>query len=70
MGNAGRHGNHPQMWILANKFDASRTGAAENVGKSAVPLTEKHLARIYSGSMAATEAAFLVFSDVSLHRVG
>jgi hypothetical protein len=45
-------------------------GADETAFKSAIPLTEKHLARIYSGSMAATEAAFLVSSDASLHRVG
>jgi hypothetical protein len=34
------------------------------------PLTEKHPARIYSGSMAAAQAAFLISATVSLHRVG
>jgi hypothetical protein len=38
--------------------------------KTLIPLTEKHLARIYSPSRAAAEVAFFDFSDASLLEGG
>ncbi|CAN1723871.1 protein of unknown function [Hyphomicrobium sp. 1Nfss2.1] len=48
---------------------ADRRAVALNPGnRRSVPLTEHPRARIYSASLAAAEAAFLVSSDASLHE--